>query len=114
METPIGLYGTGNEIIFWHSLSVGLCFVLSGNHCCMCYRHQSMLCQIYMSRIDNDNVQQSLKIVFGNDNIHSSCMAREKMRNLSLYVSYTLWHDSYNDISKCVMDCNAFTSTRAT
>jgi hypothetical protein len=29
METTIGLYGKGNEIIFWHSLHVRLCLVLS-------------------------------------------------------------------------------------
>jgi len=113
MEIIVGLCVKGNKIIFWHSLCVGLCFSLSGNYCCMRYHHWSMLHQIYMSRIDNDNVQQSLKIIFDNDNIHSSYMAWEKVRNLFLYVSYTFWHDSYNDILKCVMGCNVFIPTRA-
>jgi hypothetical protein len=44
--------------------------------------------QICMSRINNDNVHQGSKIVFGDDNIHSfSCMAGEKVGNLFLYVN---------------------------
>jgi hypothetical protein len=39
MDTIIGLYGKGNEIIFWHSLCVGSCLILSGNCRCMCRYH---------------------------------------------------------------------------
>jgi hypothetical protein len=35
METIVGLYGKGNEIISWRLLYVGLCLVLSDNYCCM-------------------------------------------------------------------------------
>jgi hypothetical protein len=56
METIVGLYGKGNEIISSQLFYVESCFVLSDNCCCMHYCHQKMLHQIYMSRIDNDNV----------------------------------------------------------
>jgi hypothetical protein len=47
-----------------------------------------MLHQIYMSRIDNDNVRQGTKTVSNDDNIHSSlCVVGENVRNLSLYMS---------------------------
>jgi hypothetical protein len=46
------------------------------------------LYQVCMSRIDNDNVFQGLKIVFGDNNIHLfQSMVREKVGNLFLYVS---------------------------
>jgi hypothetical protein len=63
-------YDKRNEIIFWCSLYVGSCFVLNDNYCCMCCHCQSMLHQIYTSRIDNDNVYQGSKSIFGDDNIH--------------------------------------------
>jgi hypothetical protein len=49
METTVGFYGKGNEIISWCSLYVGSCLILSGNCCYMCCRHQNMLHQIYMN-----------------------------------------------------------------
>jgi hypothetical protein len=55
METIIGLYGKGNEIISLCLLCVGSC-LMSGNCHYMHCRRQSTLHQIYMSRIDNDNV----------------------------------------------------------
>ncbi len=39
METIVGLYGKGNEIIFEHLLCVGTCLVLTSNYCYMCYCH---------------------------------------------------------------------------
>lgn len=90
METIVSLYDKGNEIISWHLLCVGSCFVLSGNYCYMPYHHQSTLHQICMSWIGNGNIQQSSKINFGNDNVHSSCMVGEKVKNLFLYVSCIL------------------------
>jgi hypothetical protein len=79
METIIGLYCKGNEIIPWRSWCVGSRLVLSGNCCYMCYHRRSLLHQICTSQSDNDNVCQSLKIVSSDDNIHSSpCMVGEK------------------------------------
>ncbi len=110
METTVGLYGKGNEIISWCSLCVGLCLVLNGNCCYMCCHHQSMLHQIYMSQISNDNICQGTKIVSSDDNIHLfSCVGGEKVRNLSLYVSSTLQCDSCNSISKHIMNYNVLT-----
>jgi hypothetical protein len=110
-----GLYGKGNEIISWHSLCVGSCFVLNDNSCCMHYHCRSTLHQICMSRINNDNVYQCSKIVFGDDNIHSCpCVAREKVRNLSLYMNSTLQCDSCNGILKRIISCSAVTPTRVT
>jgi hypothetical protein len=104
METTIGLYGKGNEINFWCLFCLGSWLILSGNCCYMHYRHQSTLYQICTNLISNDNVYQGLKIVFGDDNIHSSlCMAREKLGNLYLYVNSTPQCDNCNDISKCIM-----------
>jgi hypothetical protein len=85
METIIGLYGKGNEIISWRSFCVGSCFVLSDNYHYMCYRHWSMLHQIYTSRIDNDNIHQGTKIVSSDDNIHSSLCVTGKRWKTSLY-----------------------------
>jgi hypothetical protein len=63
-----------------------------------------------LHHINNDNVHQGSKIVFGDDNIHSfPCMAGEKVGNLSLYMNSILQHNSCNVISKRIMDCNAFT-----
>jgi hypothetical protein len=36
MKTIVGLYGKENEVIS-RCFYVGLCLVLSGNCCCMCY-----------------------------------------------------------------------------
>jgi len=75
METTVGLYDKENEIIFQFLFYVGSCLVLSDKCHCMCYHRQNMLHQIWTSRISNDNVRPSLKIV----NIHSSsCVAGKK------------------------------------
>jgi len=79
METTIGLYGKGNEIISWHSFCVRSYLVLSSNYRCMHCHCRSMLHQICMSRIDNDNIRQSSKTIYGDDNIHlSSCVVGGK------------------------------------
>ncbi len=91
MKRIVNLYGKGNEIIFWRSFCVGLHLVLSHNYCYMHYHRQNTLQQISMSWIDNENVRQGSKTVFGDDNIHSSlCMVGEKVGNLSLYVNSIL------------------------
>jgi hypothetical protein len=115
MEIIIGFYGKGNEIISWCLLHVGSCFVLSNNSCYMCCCCQSTLHHICMNRINNDNVRQGSKMVFGNDNIHSfPCMVREKAGNFFLYVSSILQCNSCNGISKHIMGCNVFILAWAT
>jgi hypothetical protein len=50
-----------------------------------------MLYPICTSWASNDNICQGLKIVYGDDNIHSSlCMVGEKVGNLSLCVNSIL------------------------
>ncbi len=57
----------------------------------------------------------SLKIIFGDDNIRLfSCVVGENVKSLSLYVSSSLWCDSYNGISKCIMGYSALTPAWAT
>jgi hypothetical protein len=97
---------------WYHLLVFVVCkivLVLSGNCCYMCCHCRNMLHQVCTSRIDNDNVHQSLKIVSNDGNIHSSpCMAGGKVGKFSLYVNFTFQHDNCNGISKCIMGCNAF------
>ncbi len=66
---------------------VGSRLVLNDNYHCMCYCHQSMLHQIYTSRIGNDNICQGTKIVSSDDNIHSSLCVAGKRWKPSLYTS---------------------------
>jgi hypothetical protein len=51
METTIGHYGKGNEIISQCLLCVGSCIVLNGNCCYMRCDRQSTLHQICTSQI---------------------------------------------------------------
>jgi len=112
METTMGLYGKGYEIISWHSFYVGSCFVLSNNSWCMRCRH-NMLHQICMSQISNDNIRQCSKTVFSDDNIRSSpCMVGEKVGNLSLYSSFT-FNVMIATISQHIMGYSAFIPTWA-
>jgi hypothetical protein len=113
MKTTIGLYGKGNEIISWHLLCVGSCFVFSDNCHYMCCRWNT-LHKIWMSWIDNENVCQGSKTIFSDDNIHLIlCVVKEKVKNLSLYVGFTVQCNSYNNISKHIMGCSALTPTWA-
>jgi hypothetical protein len=57
METIVGFYGKGNEIISWRSLCIRSCLILNNNCYCMHCRRQSMLHQIYMCRINNHNIR---------------------------------------------------------
>jgi hypothetical protein len=72
METTIGLYGKRNELISRRSFCVRSCLVFSGNYCCMWCCCWNMLHQICMSQIGNNNIRQGSKIIFDDDNIHSS------------------------------------------
>ncbi len=83
METIIGLCGKRNEIISWCSFYVRSCLVLSGNYYCMHCHRQSMLHQICINQINNDNVHQGLKSIQNDDNFHSfPFMAGKKVGNL--------------------------------
>jgi len=89
METTVGLYGKGNEIISYCLLYVGLCLVLNGNYHNMYYCRRNMLHQICTSQISNDNIHQSTKTIFGDNNIHLSlCVAGEKVKNLCTGVPF--------------------------
>jgi hypothetical protein len=110
METTIGLWqGEWNHFQVLALCRIVFC-VLNGNCCYMCCCRWSTLHQIYMSRIGNDNVHPSPKIISSDDNIHSFlCMVGEKVGSLFLYVNSTLQCDSCKIILKCIMGCNAFT-----
>ncbi len=109
-ETTRGLHGKGNEIISRCSFSIKSCLVLNDNvvTCAnvikACY---TISIQVKSTMTTFAKVQKLFK---GDDNIHlSSFMAREKMRNLSLYVSSTFQCCNYNNISKSIMGYSAFT-----
>ncbi len=64
----------------------------------------SMFNTPYASWINNDNVHQSMKTIYGNKNIHSSSsMAHEKVRYLPLNMCFTFQNNNYNNILKCVV-----------
>jgi hypothetical protein len=53
----------------------------------MHYCRRNMLHQIYTNQISNDNIHQSTKTIFGDDNIHLFlCVAEEKVKNLCTWV----------------------------
>ncbi len=115
MVTIVGFYGKENEIISQHLLCVGLCFILINNYHCMCCHYRSMLHQIFISHVDNYYICQNMKTIFDDDNIYQSLgVTRKKVRNFSLYMSFTLQCNSSNNILKRIMSCNAFTPTQAT
>jgi hypothetical protein len=112
MKRIVDIYGKGNEIISWRSFCVGSHLVLNHNYYYMRYYHQNMLQQISMSWIDNENVRQGSKTIFGDDNIHSSlCMVGAKVGNFSLYVNFIFRCDGCNSILKHIMGYNVFLPT---
>jgi hypothetical protein len=56
LETIVGRYNKGDEIIFWCSLCVRSCLVSISNCYCMHCCYQNTLHQICMSWIDNYNI----------------------------------------------------------
>jgi hypothetical protein len=67
-----------------------------------------------VSRVSNDNVHQSLEVVFGDKEIHSLLgVAKEKVGNLPLNMCSTLQNNSCNNIPKCVMGYCIFILTRS-
>jgi hypothetical protein len=96
-----GLYGKGNEIISWCSFCVGSCLIFSGNYCCMQCCHWNTLHQICMSRINNDNVHQGLKVIFDDDNVHlSSCMPGKRWETF-----FYMWTPFSNMIVIMISQC---------
>jgi hypothetical protein len=105
IKTLICLNNKGNEIIAWCSLSVRSCLPLSSHHRCMCYHCQCSLYNIYVSRINNDNVHQNTKVISSNKNIHSSSnVLREKVGDLSLNMCSVFQSNSCNNIPTCVYE----------
>ncbi len=100
----MGLYGKGNEIISWCSFCVGSCLVFSGNYCCMQCCHWNTLHQIYMSRIDNDNVCQGLKVIFDDDNVHLS----SRMPGIRWETFVYMWIPFSNIIAIIISQCIHF------
>jgi hypothetical protein len=114
VKAPIRLNNKGNEVIAWCSIDIRSCLLLS-NHCrCKCCSHRFLLHHICVSRVSNDEVQQSMEAVFGNKNIHLlSGVAKEKVGNFLLNMCSTFQSNNCNNISKCVVSCYILTSTRA-
>jgi hypothetical protein len=55
---------------------------LNGHHCCMYYPHQCLLHHIYASWVNNDDIHQGPKIVYGDNDIQlTSSVASEKVRD---------------------------------
>jgi len=110
MKTPIHLNSKGNEVITWCSLSIWSCLFLNKHHCYMCYRRPCSLHHICMSWVSNDDVHQSLNVVFDDKNIQLlSCVVREKVGNLPTNMCSILQNNSYDNISKCIMGCCTLT-----
>jgi hypothetical protein len=114
METPIHLNSKGNEIITWCLFDIGLCLLLSNHHRCMCCHCWCSLHHICVSRVNNDNVHQSMEAIFGNKNILlSSSVARQKVGDLLLNMCSTFQNNSCNRILKCVVGYYMLTPIRA-
>jgi hypothetical protein len=59
--------------------------------------------------VNNDNVHQSLKIVFSDKDIHSSLgVVKEKVEDLPLNMCSTFQNNSCKNISKCIVGCYMF------
>ncbi len=114
MKTPIHINSEENEIITWYSFSVWLCLFLNSHHCCMYYCYQCSLHHISASQVNNDNVHQSLEVVYSDNDIQStSNVAREKVGDLPLNMCSIFQNNSCNNISKCIMNYYMFTLARA-
>jgi hypothetical protein len=104
MKTPIHFNNNENEIIAWCLLNVRLCLLLNNHHHCMCCYRWCSLHHIYASRVTNDNVHQSPKVVSSDKDIHSLLgVAKERVGDLHLNMCSTLQSNSCDNIPKCVM-----------
>jgi hypothetical protein len=75
---------------------------------------QCLLHHICANWVNNDNVHQSMEVVFNNKNIQSSLnVVREKVGDLPLNMCSTLQNNSYNSILKYVMGYYTLTPTGA-
>lgn len=91
---------------FLDTFYVGSCLLLSDNYRCMCCHHrstphQSVRVRSTMTTFIRVKIQK-LSLVIKISTCFS-CVAREKVRNFSLYMSYTLQCNSYNDIFKSML-----------
>ncbi len=109
MKITICLNGKGNEIIIWCSFSIGFCLFLNNHRCYMCCHRRCSLHHICVSRINNDNVHQSSKTIYGDKNIHSSSnVAKEMVGDLLLNMCSTFQSNNCNSVTKCFMGCCMF------
>ncbi len=114
MKTPIHLNSNGKEVIVWCSFTIWLCLPLNNHYSYMCYCHWCVLHHIYASQVSNDNVHQGLEIIFGGRDIHLlSSVVNEKVGDLLLNMCSTFWCNSYDNISKCIVNYYMFISIRA-
>jgi hypothetical protein len=80
----------------------------------MYYCYQCSLHHISASQVNNDNVHQSLEVVYSDNDIQStSNVAREKVGDLPLNMCSIFQNNSCNNISKCIMNYYMFTLARA-
>jgi hypothetical protein len=70
----------------------------------MCCHRRCLLHHIYVSWVNNDNIQLGPKPISNDKNIHLlSGMAREKVEDLPLNMCSTFQNNSCDSISKCIM-----------
>jgi hypothetical protein len=106
MKTSIHPNSKGNEIIACYSFGIRSSLFLSSHCHYMCYHHSCSVHHIYANWVENDNVHQSTKIVYGNKNIHSSSgVVREKVGEVPLNMCFAFQHNNYNSTPKCVVGC---------
>jgi hypothetical protein len=64
--------------------------------------------------VNNHDIHQSLKVVFSDEDIHSSLdVAKEKVWNLPLKMCSIIQNNSYDSILKCIVGCCTFNPIRA-
>ncbi len=68
-----------------------------------------------MNRVNNDNIHQSSKVVFGDKDIHSLLgVAKEKVGDLPLNMCSIFQNNNWNNILKCVVGYCTFTPAKGT
>ncbi len=106
MKTPICFNNKGNKVISLCLLNIWSCFLLNNHHHYMCCHCWYLLHHIYASWVNNDDIHQGPKTIFGDKNIHLSLdVAKEKVGDLLLNMCSSLQNNSYYNISKCIVGC---------
>jgi hypothetical protein len=63
---------------------------------------------MYATQVNNDNIHQGLKAIFGDKDIHLlSSLVNEKVGDL-LNICFILQSNNYDNIPKCIMGCYTF------